>query len=90
MMNRIGPPRNGIQLYSINSAPLSGILEDTRFWIYGGDAFIGPFDLGVVDQPSVIHTRLACVYPDYMVDEKSGRWTPRDISSRIGFFEKTS
>lgn len=77
-MNRIGTPREGFQLYSIDGQPLDAVANDLTFYIYGGDDRVGPFDVNVVDPPTVISTKLDCVFPEYLVDVKSMRWTPRE------------
>ena len=76
---KIGAPRNGFQLYSLDGQPLRGILGDITFSIRGGDHRLGPFQIKVVDEPSVFETKLACEFPDYIVDQSSMRWTDRTI-----------
>ncbi|MEM7455507.1 MAG: hypothetical protein AAF456_14235 [Planctomycetota bacterium] len=79
-LKRVGVPRDGYQLYSIDGAPLDGILDDLTVTIRGGDHRIGPYSIEVVDWPVVVSTQLDCVFPEYMVDEESMRWTPRSIA----------
>jgi hypothetical protein len=76
---KIGAPRDGYQLYSLDGQPLRGILNDITFDILGGDYRLGPFKLAVVDEPYVVETMLALKYPAYIVDEDSGSWTDRAI-----------
>lgn len=78
-LKRIGAPRDGYQLYSLDGQPLQGVLADLSFSIRGGDHRVGPFSVRVVDSPTVVETNLACEFPDYMVDPVSMRWTPRTI-----------
>ncbi len=79
-LKRVGVSRDGYQLYSLDEAPLAGLLNDIEFTIRGGDHRIGPFKIAVTDWPAVISTGLECSFPSYMVDEKSMRWTPRTIA----------
>ena len=76
---KIGAPRDGDQLYSLDGQPLRGILNDIEFDILGGDYRLGPFKLAIVDEPYVIETKLALKYPAYIVDEASGSWTDRVV-----------
>ena len=77
-MTRVGAPRNGKQIYSFSDQTLSSVLDDIEFEVRGGDDRTESFKLNVVSPPSVEETLLACVYPEYMVDQDSGRWTPRE------------
>lgn len=76
---KIGGPRGGYQLYSLDQQPLRGILTDISFDIRGGDHRLGPFEIEVVDEPDIFSTQLACKFPQYLVDESSLRWTDRTI-----------
>ena len=77
---KIGGPRNGFQRYSLDGQPLSGILSSINFEVRGGDHRLGPFEICVVDEPTVLSTDLVCKYPSYLVDEFRGegqtiQWT---------------
>ena len=76
---KIGAPRDGFQHYFLDEQPLRGILSDITFYVRGGDHRLGPFTITVVDEPTVISTKLACSFPSYIVDESSMRWTDRTI-----------
>ncbi|MFK7770155.1 MAG: hypothetical protein AB8B55_23295 [Mariniblastus sp.] len=76
---KIGAPRDGFQLYSLDGQPLRGILGDISFTVRGGDHRVGPFNITVVDEPSVLETKLGCKFPEYIVDQSSMRWTDRTI-----------
>ena len=76
---RIGSPRDGYQLYSIDGQPLSGMLADVEFQILGGDHRVGPFRIRVVDEPDVVASSMDCQFPSYMVDEDLLLWTDRNI-----------
>ncbi len=77
---RIGVPRNGCQLYSLDGPPLDAVLSDFSFVVRGGDHQIGPVMIKTVPPPIVIETVLKCRFPDYMVDPQSMRWTERNIA----------
>ena len=77
---KIGGPRNGFQRYSLDGQPFSGILSSISFEVRGGDHRLGPFEISVVDEPTVLSTDLVCKYPSYLVDEFRGegqtiQWT---------------
>ena len=76
-MKKIGAPREGRQLYSLDSGPLDGVDSDLKFQIRGGDFRSKQCSITVVDQPVVLQTQLDCQYPDYIVDEESSSYTPR-------------
>ena len=79
VLSRVGNLRDGWQTYSLTGSPLTGMTDDLRFEIRGGDKRIGPFTIEVVSPPVVNKTTLGCTFPDYLVDEASMRWTARDI-----------
>ncbi len=78
-MNRIGSPRNGKQIFSLEGLVLSGIMRDVHFYVRGGDHRIGPYTIRVVPNPIITATNLQCRFPEYMVDTDSMRWTPRTV-----------
>ena len=78
-MNRIGSPHDGFQDYSLRGPPVEGILSNMEFEVRGGDHRTKRIQIVVVDAPTVVSAEVACVFPGYMVDSDSMRWTPRDI-----------
>jgi uncharacterized membrane protein len=70
------------QQYAYIGRPFLGILGDIRFDVIGYDHRIRDFHILVVESPVVTETVLECVFPSYMVDTKSGQWTPREIAYR--------
>lgn len=79
---KIGGPRNGFQRYSLDGQPFRGILSNISFEVRGGDHRVGPFEICVVDEPTVFSTELVCKYPSYLVDDFRGegqtiQWTGR-------------
>ena len=66
---KIGGPRNGVQRFLLDGQPLQGMLSNVNFEVRGGDHRVGPFEICVVDEPSVLSTDLVCKYPSYLVDE---------------------
>lgn len=69
---KIGGPRDGIQRFMLDGQPLQGILSNISFEVRGGDHRVGPFEICVVDEPTVLSTELVCKYPGYLVDEFRG------------------
>lgn len=84
LLKRVGPPRDGRQTFELDSPPLDQIGHDLRFSLRCGDHQAGPFFVRAVDPPSVREAQLDCVFPDYMVDRESLRWTPRTIPWSVG------
>ena len=78
-LNRIGNASDGWQTFRLRGTPLGSISEDLTFYLQGGDHRIGPYEIHVVDEPLVESAELDCVFPKYMVDEESGRWTARSL-----------
>ena len=78
-LNRIGNASDGWQTFRLRGTPLGSISEDLTFYLQGGDHRIGPYEIHVVDEPLVESAELDCVFPNYMVDEESGRWTARAL-----------
>ncbi len=83
-MKKIGSPRNGFQLYTLDTEPFKGILNDMEFELRGGDHRVGPFNVTVVDIPTVVRTQVECKFPQYMIDKDSGRWTDRTVEWSSG------
>jgi len=83
-MKKIGSPRDGFQMYSLDTQPFKTIMSDLKFELLGGDHRIGTFSVNVVDSPAVVQTTLKCRFPEYMVDEQSGSWTEREIPWTAG------
>ena len=83
--NRIGNATDGWQTFRLRGTPLGSISENLTFYLQGGDHRIGPYEIHVVDAPLVESAELDCVFPNYMVDEESGRWTARllPVSGRM-------
>ena len=77
---KIGGPRNGVQRFMLDGQLFQGILSKIDFEVRGGDHRVGPFEICVVDEPTVLSTELVCKYPSYLVDEFRGesrtiQWT---------------
>ena len=83
-MQKIGSPRDGFQMFTLDSEPFKTILDDIQFELRGGDHRIGTFSINIVDSPAVVQTTLKCEFPDYMIDRQTGRWTARDIPWSAG------
>ena len=86
-MKRIGRERNEeidgkksrVQWYAFDGKPFKGILNTVEFDVVGYDHRVGSYAVQVVDSPTVIETKLDCVFPEYLVDEKTASWLPRTI-----------
>ena len=83
-MTRIGGARDGFQTYALDQEILDGVVEDLTFYVRGDDHRIGPFHIKVVSPPIVVQRIADCVYPDYLVDEASSRFTPRQLPITSG------
>jgi hypothetical protein len=70
------PGRDEFQRYTLALKNVVGSLElDIR----GGDARVSGVKIDTVDSPKLVATRAACQFPKYLVDESSGRYTPREF-----------
>ena len=78
-LNRIGNAAGGWQTFRLRGTPLGSISENIKFYLQGGDHRIGPYEIHAVDEPLVESAKLKCAFPNYMVDEQSGRWTARSL-----------
>lgn len=65
-MVREGKQAPGPGSYQRFRHTFSGVLTDRRFDVRGGDARLNDLRVRVVDSPTLIHSELHCVYPDYM------------------------
>ncbi len=83
-MNKMGGPRDGYQMFTLEGQVLNGILSNINFYVRGGDHRIGPFQITTVPNPVVVQTELDCEFPSYMIDRESMRWTPRTVDWRNG------
>lgn len=76
------PGRDEFQRYTLALKNVVGSLElDIR----GGDGRVSGVKIATVDSPKLVAARAACRFPTYLVDEESGRFTPRavDVSGPI-------
>ncbi|MFM8252949.1 MAG: hypothetical protein ACKOBW_15240 [Planctomycetota bacterium] len=86
-MKRIGRERSEqmdgaarrVQWYAFDGKPFKGILSSVEFDVVGYDHRVGSYAVQVVDSPTVTETKLDCVFPEYLVDEKTASWLPRTI-----------
>ena len=77
---KVGGSRNGFQNYALNQDFLESVEQTIEFYVRGDDHRIGPFTIKVVDAPVMLSTGVDCVFPDYLVDEASSRFTPRVLT----------
>ena len=79
-MNKVGRlTRDGFQEYSLASKPFKGVLEDLDFDIVANDRRLPNYELEVVESPLIVGASLHCEFPDYLVDEDTSSWLPRDM-----------
>jgi hypothetical protein len=79
-MNPVAGAREGFQSYVVGGSILDGLTSDLTFYIRGDDHRIGPFFIKATEPPLVTQTNLNVIFPEYMVDDRSSRWTPRTIA----------
>jgi hypothetical protein len=70
------PGRDEFQRYTL---ALKNVVGSLDLDIRGGDARVSGVRIETVDSPKLITTRAACRFPKYLVDEVSGRFTPREF-----------
>lgn len=83
-MNPVAGPRDGYQWYAVDGRILNGLQGPLQFHVRGDDHRIGPFQIQTVPSPALVDMHLDLVYPDYMVDTDSARWTPRSVRLSAG------
>ena len=75
---------DGFQYYLCEQMPFSGVITDIYFDVRGGDHRIVGYTVDAVKNPKIVDTQLHCEYPEYLVDEQSGAYLPRDIPVTAG------
>jgi hypothetical protein len=73
---------NNRQDYMYRGRPFLTVLGDIEFDVIGYDHRIRQFKIEAVESPVITETILERVFPDYMVDEKSGQFLPSEIPYR--------
>ncbi|MEZ6093267.1 MAG: hypothetical protein R3C03_03370 [Pirellulaceae bacterium] len=63
--------------YVLNGPPFDDVRGKIELYVRGGDHCIGPISIAAEEQPTIVESNLHCVFPTYMVDLESLRWTPR-------------
>ena len=76
-MTKIGQVRDGYQKFAFDGKPLRGILSSMEFDVIGYDHRASDFRIEVVDNPTIVETKLDVVFPEYLVDEENSLWLPR-------------
>jgi hypothetical protein len=83
-MTRIGRVRDGYQYYKYDGKPLDGVLSDIQFDVVGYDHRLTGHTIQVVDSPTLVEVKVACEFPDYMVDSSLSQWLPRTVDYTAG------
>ena len=83
-MQKLGRIRDNYQTFTFDGKPFRGILSSIFFDVRGYDHRVRGYCLKVVPSPSIVETKLDCVFPPYMVDEKLSLWLPRTIDLANG------
>jgi hypothetical protein len=83
-MQKLGRIRDDLQTFVFDGKPFRGILASTTFDVRGNDHRVRDFHLTVVPSPAIVETKLACEFPDYMVNEELSTWLPRTIDLASG------
>jgi hypothetical protein len=78
-MQKLGRIREGAQLFTYSEKPFRGILSSIDFDVRGLDHRVRDYRLTVVPSPAIVETQLACVFPEYMVNEELSLWLPRTV-----------
>ena len=84
VLNPIGKEENDRQGFAINEKPFKGLQKSLTFDVQGLDHRVNGYRIEVVEPPLVIDTELICEFPEYLVDEQSGAWTPRSQPYLVG------
>lgn len=83
-LQKLGRIRDNYQAFASDSKPFRGILSSITFDVRGHDHRVRGYRLRVVPSPSIVETKLDCVFPPYMVDEELSVWLPRTIDLASG------
>jgi hypothetical protein len=83
-MQKLGRIRDNYQAFAFDGKPFRGILSSIVFDVRGYDHRVRDYRLNVVPSPSIVETRLDCVFPRYMVDENLSLWLPRTMDLANG------
>jgi len=83
-MQKLGRIRDSFQTYSFDGKPFRGILSSITFDVRGYDHRVRDYQLQVVPSPTIVETKLDCVFPSYMVDEQLSLWLPRTVDLASG------
>jgi hypothetical protein len=70
------PGRDEFQRYTLT---LKNVLGSIDLNLAGGDGRAPAIAVEAVDSPKLASAVAACRYPDYLVDARSGRFTPREL-----------
>ncbi len=84
VLNPIGKEENDRQGFAISEKPFKGLQKSLTFDVQGLDHRVNGYRIEVVEPPLVIDTELICEFPQYLVDEQSGAWTPRSQPYLVG------
>lgn len=83
-MQKLGRIRDNYQIFTFDGKPFRGILSSIAFDVRGYDHRLRDYHLQVVPSPAIVETKLDCVFPSYMVDEKLSLWLPRTMDLANG------
>ena len=83
-MQKLGRIRDNYQAFTFDGKPFRGILSSIvvrRARLRSSRTRLSP---AVVPSPSIVETKLDCVFPRYMVDENLSLWLPRTMDLASG------
>ena len=83
-MQKLGRIRDNYQTFTFDGKPFRGILSSIAFDVRGYDHRVRDYRLTVVPSPTIVETKLDCVFPPYMVDEQLSLWLPRTMDLASG------
>lgn len=83
-MDKVGQPRDGFQWFELDKSPFEGVSEDLVFDVRGDDHRVTGNQIEIVDAPAVVQGEVDCRFPEYMVDQETGSWTPRSLPLLAG------
>ena len=78
-LRKDGSPREGFQSYIYEGKPFRNIVGTVTFSVTGDDHRLSDYEVEVVEPPSLRRTDLACVFPDYLVDQTTSQFLPRTL-----------
>ena len=78
-----GGPEDG-QLFILDGPPFESMVDSMTLDIYGGDFRLRDFQVNVIEPAVLGAMAVECVYPAYLFEKETGRWSQETLDYRFG------